>query len=91
MKTTGKPLTTHDGELREDLADEELASFRPAGEVLPASLLAKLRGRPKAAVTKERITIRIDAEVLDYFKAGGSGWQTRLDQALKEYVREHRR
>ena len=40
-----RPLTTPDGEVRDDLTDEELARFRPANEVLPPSLLAKLRGR----------------------------------------------
>ena len=33
------------------------------------------------APVKERVTLRLSPEVVDYFKAGGSGWQTRLDQA----------
>ena len=89
MKTTIKPLTTPDGELREDLTDEELASFRPASEVLPPSLMAKLRGRPKAEVTKERITIRLSPEVVGAFRATGDGWQTRMDGALKDWLKTH--
>lgn len=46
---------------------------------------------PQKAPVKERVTLRLSAEVVDYFKAGGSGWQTRLDQALREYVQEHQR
>ena len=49
-----------------------------------------VRGRPKAAVTKERITIRLSREVVETFRATGEGWQTRMDEALQEYVREHR-
>ena len=71
-----RPLTTPAGEVRHDLTDEELARFRPASEVLPAALLATLRspGRPKAEVTKERITIRLSPDVLSAFRASGSGW-----------------
>ena len=47
-------------------------------------------GRPKADVTKERITIRLSPEVIAYFRATGRGWQTRMDDALKGYVASHR-
>lgn len=53
---------------------------------LPESLRKKLRGRPKAAQTKERITIRLSPEVLEAFRATGAGWQTRIDGALKEWL-----
>jgi uncharacterized protein (DUF4415 family) len=56
---------------------------------LPASLQAKLRGRPKAAVTKERITIRLSPEVVDRFRASGDGWQRRMDTALKDWLKTH--
>lgn len=46
---------------------------------------------PQKAPVKERVTLRLSPEVVDYFKAGGSGWQTRLDQALQQYVQEHQR
>lgn len=44
---------------------------------------------PQKAPTRQAVSLRLSPEVLAYFKAGGSGWQTRLDQALQEYVREH--
>ncbi len=56
---------------------------------LTDSLQAKLRGRPKAAVTKERITIRLSKEVVERFRASGEGWQTRVDAALKEWLKTH--
>ena len=46
----------------------------------------RVSGRPKAEETKERITIRLSPEVIAYFRATGKGWQTRMDDALKEYV-----
>ncbi|MDA8092318.1 MAG: BrnA antitoxin family protein [Betaproteobacteria bacterium] len=48
------------------------------------------RGRPFAVMTKERITIRLSREVVAQFRATGQGWQTRIDEALKEWMREHR-
>ena len=47
-------------------------------------------GRPKAAVTKERVTIRLSPEITAYFRATGKGWQARVDEALKEYMEMHR-
>lgn len=58
-------------------------------DALPVSLQAKLRGRPKAAVTKERITIRLSQEVVERFRASGEGWQTRVDAALKDWLKTH--
>jgi uncharacterized protein (DUF4415 family) len=56
---------------------------------LPESLQTKLRGRPKAAATKERITIRLSPEVVETFRASGAGWQTRVDAALKDWLKTH--
>ena len=72
---------------------DDVARARPAREVLPglfgaktAAATVKPRGRPLAAVTKERITIRLSPEVLRVFREGGAGWQTRLDAVLKNWV-----
>lgn len=43
-------------------------------------------GRPKASITKERITIRLSPDVLAAFRATGAGWQTRMDAALREWI-----
>ena len=41
-------------------------------------------GRPKSAAPKEAVSIRIDPEVLAYFKASGPGWQSRINTALRQ-------
>jgi uncharacterized protein (DUF4415 family) len=58
-------------------------------DALPPTLQAKLRGRPKAASTKERITIRLSPEVVGAFRARGQGWQTRVDAALRDWLKTH--
>jgi uncharacterized protein (DUF4415 family) len=45
---------------------------------LPKALQSKLRGRPKAAVVKARLTVRVEPEALERWRASGPGWQTRL-------------
>lgn len=46
-------------------------------------------GRPKAAVTKEAINIRLSPDVLAAFRATGPGWQRRIDEALTLFIEEH--
>jgi uncharacterized protein (DUF4415 family) len=40
------------------------------------------RGKQKAP-TKQLVTLRLSAEVLQHFRSTGRGWQTRLDESLK--------
>ena len=40
---------------------------------------------------KQVVTVRIDADVLDWFKSQGGKYQTRLNGALREYMTEHRK
>jgi uncharacterized protein (DUF4415 family) len=44
------------------------------------------RGRPKADVTKVSTTIRLDPDIIAAFKADGSGWQGRINDALRKAV-----
>lgn len=56
----------------------------------PVDIAHKVRGRPRSEQRKLHINIRLSPEVVEIFKAEGKGWQTRIDEALKEWVREHR-
>ncbi len=42
---------------------------------------------------KQQLTLRLDADIVHWFKthAQGSGYQTRINQALRDYVEERRR
>ena len=86
-----KPLTNEEGEVRE-LTAEDFKYFRPMAEGLSPSLAAKLgikRRGPQKMPTKERTTIRLSRDVLDRFRATGRGWQTRVDDALREWLESH--
>ena len=41
---------------------------------------------PQVAPTKQLVSVRYSPEVLAFFKAGGTGWQTRMDEALTQWV-----
>ncbi|MBU1224316.1 MAG: BrnA antitoxin family protein [Gammaproteobacteria bacterium] len=52
--------------------------------------LRTLRGRPKSDNKKLLVSVRYSPEVVAYFKSTGAGWQSRMDEALREYVEQHR-
>ena len=41
---------------------------------------------PQVAPTKQLVSVRYSPEVLAFFKASGAGWQSRMDDALKQWV-----
>lgn len=47
------------------------------------------RGRPKSDRTKVALTVRYDAEVVEAFKGTGKGWQTRMNDALRDWLKTH--
>lgn len=62
------------------LTDEQMSAMVP---------IRVLRGRPKLAHKKQLVSIRYSPEVINYFRASGAGWQTRMDDVLKDYVEAH--
>ncbi|GAB3625225.1 hypothetical protein PTE30175_01623 [Pandoraea terrae] len=80
------------------LNDQQLAKLRPARKALPellgtdrAEAILKRRGRPALPVTERKVTLnmRADREVVEAFKATGDGWQTRINEVLREYAQSH--
>ena len=72
------------------ITEEQWRRMRPAYLVRPelvARQLRRERGRPKAETTKQQVTLRIDRDVLDKFRATGAGWQSRINSALRKAVK----
>lgn len=81
-KHFGEPLTSDP-----DDAPELLEAYFQDAAIYDGDKLirpARGRGRPKLNTPKEQINIRLDAEVLARLRAGGSGWQTRINTILRE-------
>ena len=66
---------------------ESSTPARPATEVAPHIVKAYRRGRGKQkAPTKAFLTVRLDADIVEHFRQGGKGWQTRLNETLRRAV-----
>lgn len=65
--------------------EEDFRQARPFAEVFPdlAESIRRSRGRPKVAAPKQQISLRLDPEVIEKFKATGKGWQARINDVLK--------
>jgi uncharacterized protein (DUF4415 family) len=83
------PLTDADGEVRE-LTEEDFEHFRPSSEAIPELIeaFARMRGMRGSQRTpvKERVGLRLDANVVEHFRSSGSGWQSRVNEILKQHV-----
>lgn len=90
-----------DPELLDDDAPEADAAWfkqaRPAKDVLKdlvgqttaTEMLKPKRGRPPLEEPKEHVNIRLDADIVQSFRSTGAGWQTRLNNALRDWLRAH--
>ena len=97
-KTASKPTNTNWERVKREAAqDAPIAHTAADGPYDPndaAALTAywqqasikRGRGRPAAAVKRPTLNMRVDADVLEAFKATGQGWQTRINAALREAV-----
>lgn len=69
-----------------ELTDEELASLRPAAEVLPPALYAAMIRSSDARREATDATVRLDPDVLAHFRATGPDWQARVNTALRASI-----
>lgn len=60
------------------------AVFVPGGgyQAVQAAVAAKRSA-------EQRVSVRFSRDVLDYFKAGGEGWQSRINEALRQWIATH--
>jgi uncharacterized protein (DUF4415 family) len=67
-------------------SSEDFANAKPFADAFPA-LAEKMRkasgGRPKSDNPKVAVSLRLDRDVIEKFRATGPGWQTRINEALR--------
>ena len=68
-----------------ELTDEffEKAEFRIGNRVVR-------RGRPPLDSPKRLVSLRLDQDVIDRFRATGRGWQSRINSVLRDHLRKAR-
>jgi len=71
-----------------EITAEEIAKAKPFSEVFPelAESAKRVRGKQKAP-TKQLVSLRLDREVIDAFKSKGAGWQSLINETLKNAVK----
>ncbi len=72
-----------------DNIDWNRAMITEGGGVEATLTSLRRRRGPNKRPAKEQVAIRFSPEVLAYFRAQGRGWQTRIDEALKEFIKSH--
>jgi uncharacterized protein (DUF4415 family) len=84
-KSDGRALTAKDYEEIPELDD---AFFEKADQHVNGVLVKRGRGRPPGS-NKEQMNLRIDRDVIAAYKLQGEGWQTRMNDALRDYAKSH--
>ena len=81
------PTPDEDAAINAGIADDPDTDEVSADD---SAAMRPLRGRPPVARPKAALTMRVDADALDAFKANGPGWQTRINALLRDAVRRGR-
>lgn len=97
--SNGKPTATDWARVKREAALDAPVPFDPDSEPYNPNdgptvaaywreaSIKRGRGRPSVAVKRPTLNMRVDAEVLDAFKATGPGWQTRINALLRDAIK----
>lgn len=69
------------------LTAEQIRELRPTREVLAELGIPMPKGRPPVETPKRQVTLRLDEAVIEHFKRGGKGWQTRINETLAAAIK----
>jgi len=77
---------------RLDAMKDEDIDFSDIPEATPEMFArAVLRRNFKPIPRKKQLTLRVDSDVVDWYKNQGRGYQTRINSLLRAYMKEHQR
>jgi uncharacterized protein (DUF4415 family) len=82
------PYEPEDGPYDPNDTEATRAFFERADLIRKGRVVRRGKRGPQKAPTKKLVSLRLSAEVVDHFKAGGRGWQTRIDGTLREAIRK---
>ena len=61
----------------------------PLDAAFMAGMKPSRRGRPKLDAPKVEVKIRLDAKTVQHLRSSGPGWQTRVNDALRDWLKSH--
>jgi uncharacterized protein (DUF4415 family) len=68
------------------LDEGRLARMRSASAADAADIKRRVRGRPRAEAPKHLVSLRLDPDVVAGFRATGPGWQSRINEVLRQHL-----
>jgi uncharacterized protein (DUF4415 family) len=96
-KKANTPSTWVDPDDAPELTDDFFAKATPmigdkmvSQKEFKEAVKKSMRGRPAGTGVKSSTTLRLDTDILTTFKSTGKGWQTRVNNALREWLKEHK-
>lgn len=90
--TTQKSQTSQTDWKRIDAMRDEDIDFSDIPEITPEMFARAVRRRNfKPIPRKTQLTLRVDSDVVDWYKKQGPGYQTRINSLLRAYMKEHQR
>lgn len=84
---TSKKLST-DFKRLDAMTDAEI-DFSDIPEVTPEMFAKGVVRRGLRPITKRQLTLRLDSDVIEWFRAQGNGYQTKMNALLRAYMEEH--
>jgi uncharacterized protein (DUF4415 family) len=90
--TTRKSQADQTDWKRIDAMKDEDIDFSDIPEITPEMFARAVHRRNfKVIPRKKQITLRVDDDVIDWYKKQGRGYQTRINSLLRAYMKEHQR
>lgn len=82
MTKSAQPITSSAIDSDDVKPELDAAWFEEADAFVGTKLVR--RGRPRSLAPKQAVSLRLDPDLIDWFKQGGEGWQTRINDALRQ-------
>jgi uncharacterized protein (DUF4415 family) len=82
------PFEPGDGPYDPNDAEATRAFFERADLIRAGKLVRRGKRGPQKTPTKKLVSLRLSPEVVEHFKAGGPGWQTRIDETLAKAIKK---
>ena len=91
MKKKSTSVKSQTDFARLDKMKDEDIDYSDAPKITPQMFAKAIVRRGLKPRAKKQLTLRLDGDVLDWFKKRGRGYQTRINLLLRAYMEEHRR
>lgn len=82
------PTDEEDAAINRGIA-EDPDTFEVSDEQFKKMKRLGARGRPRLETPKVLLSVRYDADIVERFKSTGDGWQTRMNDALRDWLKDH--